>query len=359
MAKFLIYSDIHIHSHKKSLDRLEDCLKTLDWIFRTACQYNIKNVLFAGDLFQHRQKIDIYAYQRTFEILQKYQDVLNHWLLIGNHDMWQNEGWDVSSLVPLGAIKNVSIINRPCTMTIDGSPISFLPYTKSPIETLRGIENDCEKPRILIAHIAVDGAILNVRANTYSEELVEHDGDMVKVDASIFNNWDQVFLGHYHAEQRLTDKIEYIGSPLELSYGEAFQKKHIIIYDSETGKKEYIENTFSPKHYICSPHEVEQINFGEKAFIKIQTNNLPENVELQRKLISTQKFSEVKIEPIKRKLQEEKLIIENAKAILADEEEMAQKYIEQVGLNGLLKSKLLEVFNTIRKEKEKKENLDG
>lgn len=357
MPRLLIYSDAHVYAHKKNLERLDDCLQTLDWVFRTACQRDIKNVLFVGDLFQNRQKIDIYTYQHTFEIFQKYQDVLNHWLLLGNHDMWHNESWEISSLIPLGAIKNILVINRPCTLEVDGFPISFLPYTKDPIESLQSIENNYNK-RVLFAHIAIDGAILNVHANTYSEEVVEHDGDMIKVDANILNNWDQVFLGHYHAEQKLTDKIEYVGSPLQLSYGEAFQKKHIIIYDPETNEKEYIENTFSPQHYICSPDEAEQADFNERAFVKIQSDDLlsPENIALQKKLISTQKFTEVKIVPLRKKFQEEKHIIENAKSILADEMEMAKKYLELMGSGNLDRLKLLEVFNDIKNRKENLEN---
>ena len=45
-----------------------------------------------------------------------------------------------------------------------------------------------------------------------AEVSVEHDGDMKVVDANIFEAWNEVFLGHYHAQQRLSDNVEYIGS---------------------------------------------------------------------------------------------------------------------------------------------------
>lgn len=349
MASIIISSDIHIHRHKQSSERLEDCLETLEWIFKVACQKNIHNFIFVGDLFQTRQKIDVLTYQKTFEIFQKYQNEVKTWLLLGNHDMWYSETWDISSVFPLGAIKNVNVINNPCVVDVDGFPVAFLPYTKNPIECLQILDSK----KLLFAHVAVDGALWNTRYDTYSEVLIEHDGDMIKVDSNIFKDWDQVFLGHYHAAQKLTDKIEYIGSPLQLSYGEAFQNKHIIIYDTDTKEKEYVENCFSPKHYIVPPNKIGDLKLRHRDFLTIETDSLnnPENIEIKKDLNQNYTLSEIKIKTVRKKIQEAKCTIEDARAILQDEQQMAEKYIEQIGTNGLDKNKLLEIFNFIRSKK--------
>jgi DNA repair exonuclease SbcCD nuclease subunit len=350
MSKILIFTDIHIHPHKKNQKRLEDCLKVLEWVFDTANEHEVENVVFIGDLFHHRQKMEVLTYQRTFEIFQRYQHKI--WLLIGNHDMWCNETWDVSSVIPLNAIPKVTVINKPCTLEIAGRPISFLPYTKNPVKELEKIKNDSDF-KILFGHIALNGALLNVRAQTYSEVPVEDDSDMTLVNASLFKGWDQVFLGHYHAAQKIGDNIEYVGSPLQLSYGEAFQGKHILIYDLKNKTKQYVDNTFSPKHYIFPADDPRLLQIKDKAFIRIQVEDLlsPENVDLQHKLFENENTFEVKFEPIRKNGKEEKHKIEDVKSLLLKQDELAEKYIETMDTKDLDTEKLLGIFKHICKKR--------
>jgi DNA repair exonuclease SbcCD nuclease subunit len=333
--------------------RMMDCLKVQEWVFKSALENNVKNIIFAGDLFHDRQKVDVFTYQHTFEIFNRYQNELNIWLLLGNHDMWHNEKRDISSVIPLGTMKNVRVVNEPCTLEIDNFPISFMPYTKNPIETLSLIKNDSPY-KVLFGHAAIDGAVWNTRANTYAEVLVEHDGDMVKVDSDIFDGWDRVFLGHYHAEQKMSHNLEYIGSPLELSYGEAFQKKHIILFDTDTKKRIYIENNFSPKHYILSPEEAEKQEVKEGDFIKIQVekDETSNALEIQKRL-SKLNLAEAKVEPVKKRIAE-KIDMQDIQSVLYKDSEMAETYIKVVGTKGLDSNELLAVFNRIRELKDQK-----
>jgi len=359
----LIFADIHIHPHKKQVERLQDCLETLEWVFKTAVEHNVSNIVCVGDLFVDRQKIDILTYQHTFEIFQKYVKLnpFNIYLLVGNHDMWYSDNWDVTSLKPLSGLDHVHVIDKPCTLNllhcqavsqigrgVPEYPVSFLPYTDNPLDALATIGNDNDF-KLLFAHLAIDGATLNTRAKTRSEEMVEHDGEMVKINCDVFQNWNQVFLGHYHAAQQITPKIEYVGSPLQLSYGEAFDEKHVIIYNHETHEKKYVVNEFSPKHFIYTATEAQDID-PEGGFLKILTESLtdPENIDLQNKL--SPHFKEVKVEAFKkRKTEQEEETIEVARSILNDEEKMAEKYIDWKGTNDLDKAILLKVFNEIRK----------
>jgi DNA repair exonuclease SbcCD nuclease subunit len=350
MPKILIFSDLHLHNHKKSNERLDDCLQTLNWIFDTAKDRNIKTIVCVGDLFHTRQKIDVLTYQRTFEIFDKHKE-FNIWLLIGNHDMWYEHDWDVSSVIPLGVLPNVHVVINPCDVEIDGFPACFLPYTKNPLDSL----NLLKHRDLLFAHVAVHGALMNTRSQTHAEEVIEHDGDMVKIDEKVFGNWKRVFLGHYHAYQNITNKIGYIGSPLQLSYGESFDKKYIAIYDLATDDVELVENTFSPKHFVIKPNDINKINFGDRAFIRVQVNdiNSPDNIEIQKSISNLcENVSEIKIESIKKKIIEDKQIVEDAKSILMNDEEMAEKYIDQIGNTNLDRTQLLSIFNIIRMKRE-------
>lgn len=267
MSKILLFSDLHIHSHKGLMSRLEDCLQVLEWVFQTAKKKGVKTVVFAGDLFQDRQKIHIISYEKAFRLIRQYCSDLNLFLLVGNHDMWYNEKWDCTSVGPLEAIQNVKVIAQPCSIDVcDDCTMDFLPYTKNPVEDVKAYFS--KKNRILISHVALDGAQLNAIHNTRAEISVEHEGDMVKVGIDTFKGWERVFLGHYHGSQKMNDVVEYIGSPLELSFGEAFQQKHIIILDTDTLETEYVINDFSPKHLIIKESDINNYNL-ENNFVQV------------------------------------------------------------------------------------------
>lgn len=352
MSDILIFSDIHIHSHKKRTERLQDCIDALEWIFSLAKEKNIKNVVFAGDLFHDRQRIDVLTYCKTFEIFQKYKG-LNIYLLLGNHDLWYFQKWDISSVTPLSAIDGVRVIDKPCTLKIDDHEISFLPYTHNPIEDLEKIKNN-SKYKILFGHVAIDGAVWNVMHGTQAEVSVEHDGDMHKITSDIFSEWDQVFLGHYHAAQKLTPKVEYIGSPLQLSFGEAFQHKHVIIFNLETKEKQYVRNTFSPQHFIIPEKDVSKYDLN-KNFIQILVEDISNSsiIDLRTNILSENTVGSLEIKPVLKKNEEN--VVLDAKAILHHESEMVEKYVEELekanGLEDLNKDKLLEIgkgiFNNV------------
>jgi len=356
MSKVLFWGDIHVHPHKRSSDRLQDCIDCLDWVFRTAVDREIEDIIFLGDLFHDRQKIDVLTYQKTFEVFLKYLrgNRLRVWLLLGNHDLWHFQKWDVSSCHPLGAIEGVYVVNSPQILVIEGYPIAFLPYTHNPVKDLEFLEGKFTTianglvgdnyPRILCGHLAVNGALWNTKHQTFSEVIVEHDGDMVKLDPSWLDSWDRVFLGHYHASQELNDFIEYVGSPLQLSFGEAEQKKHVLIYDLDTKEKEYVENQFSPKHYILTEDRLSQQNLKDQ-FVRVSVEDMSASsvVEMQKKLVD----NGVKTVQIQQAPRTDEHVVIDAKAILYKQEEMLDQYLDQVDLEGLNKKKLLTVGRKI------------
>lgn len=342
MSKVLIFTDVHVHCHKKSQERLNDCLKALEWVFKTAIERGIKNILFLGDLFHDRQKIDVLTYQRTFEILEKYtgsdganaKPDINLYLLLGNHDLWHFEKCDISSVNPLRSLNGVTVIDQPCTLEIDGQPISFLPYTHDPINDIKKLNNN-SKFKILCGHLAVDGAILN-SAGSHSEVAIEHDGEMVKCDGQMFVEWQQVFLGHYHAAQKVNQKVEYIGSPLQLSFGEAFQDKHILIYDLESHEKEYVTNDFSPKHLVLHESDLDKYDLKGN-FVKVVVDKMDDSdvIVMRHELTTKNLPATLAIEQNRQKVVDV-ADIQDAKAILYKQDEMLERYIEDRKKNDLL-----------------------
>lgn len=349
MSKVLIFSDLHIHAHKKKYERLQDCLDALVWVFETAKSHKIKNIIFCGDLFHDRQKIELPTYHKTFETFQKYltaESAPEIWLLIGNHDMWFSNKWDVSSVFPLASIKGVHVIDKPCTQQIDGHELSFLPYTHNPIQDLKQIYSMADY-KVLFGHCAVDGAVWNVRAGTLADVSIEHDGDMLKVTPDVFDEYDRVFLGHYHGEQKLSKKVEYVGSPLQLSFGEAFERKHVIIYDLESHKREYIENEFSPQHFIIPESDVDKIKL-ENNFVRLMVEDITDVSLIDKKNeIVGKKVASLEIKQKPKEIKAEMQTVADVQSIIARSGEMLEKYVELKNPDNLDKSVLLDIGQDI------------
>lgn len=351
MAKALIFSDLHLHAHKDRVDRLQDCIKVLEWVFETAAKEKCEYIFFLGDLFHERAKIDVLNYLRTFEVFMKHMidDArgCDMYLLVGNHDMYHKERWDINSIKPLSAIPGIHIVQSPVSINCGGRRIDWLPHTENPIKEIAALKQSGNGAGdILFAHLAVNGALTNTFYGVRSDVIVEYDNEMMVVNPDLFDDWKMTMLGHYHGAQKLSATVEYVGSPLQLSYGEAFQKKHIVLLDLDTMEKTYIENTFSPKHLIVSPQDIDNEAYNlDGQFVRIAVQNMGEAglIDLQRKVARESKPLTVDVKVVDRKTDEEdSIVIEEAKAILLDTKQMLQQYIKDKGVpDGLDAARLL------------------
>lgn len=353
MSKAILFSDLHLHSHKDRIDRLEDCLEVLDWVFQKAKENDCRHIFFLGDLFHERSKIDVLNYLRTFEVFMKHmiEDAkdIDLYLLVGNHDMYHKTRWDVNSIKPLSAIPRCHIIDRPTSTVIDGRRIDWLPHTEDPITELMQYPKEFEgqEKSLMFAHLSVSGAKLNLIYGTKSDVIVEYDNEMIPVSADLFDSWDHTYMGHYHGAQFVNDKVEYVGSPLQLSFGEAHEDKHIILLDLDTLDTEYIENNFSPSHFMIDPKDIRDENYDlNDGFVRIIVDDLSsdELVELKREVNEKYKVASLDFKTRDKKIEEDETKIEEARAILYSEGEMLEKYVEDKGIpDGLDRDQLLNI----------------
>lgn len=257
MPKILFFADQHIHPHSNSLEKLERCLECFDWIYQTALNNNVKYVVFLGDLFHKRENINVYAFHQTYKILNKYKEKIKSYYIIGNHDMFYQSSWLINSIDPLDNL--VEVISIPKTINIEGIKIDCMPYTNHPSNDLNRYFPFEKRSDILCGHLAVSGAVLNLlynvkKSDKFDEDLFYHEYDYEKIESvknDYFNGYKKVFLGHYHTKQNISNSnIYYVGSPMQLSFGEAMDSKGCIIFDTDNYQYEFIENNFSPKYYI-------------------------------------------------------------------------------------------------------------
>ena len=102
-------------------------------------------------------------------------------------------------------------------------------YTDAVRAALKDLPMDPQRRNVLVTHQFVTGA-----ATCESEELSVGGSD--NVDASVFDGFDYVALGHIHGPQNIgTNRIRYCGTPLKYSFSEAGHYKSVTL--AELGEK--------------------------------------------------------------------------------------------------------------------------
>jgi DNA repair exonuclease SbcCD nuclease subunit len=330
MGNILITADLHLHPHRSDQRRVEDGLECLKWIYSTANIARIKTVVFAGDFLHHRFSLSSYAYSKACGIISTARDQgIATIMLLGNHDCYYEDNWSVNSLSPMQGL--VNIVDSPKTIEIEGVPVDFLPYTPTPSRYLSEFTNPSST---LISHLAVADAVLNSKYDIKSVEDDSKDKEVISVSA--FNRWKKVWLGHYHYGQKVSDNVEYIGSPMQLSFGEAGQNKYIAIYDTDTLETKYIENEISPKFHIVEDGNIPSEVTG--SYIQMRSAATLDSKFDLRKELSKLGAREIEFCPISNvQSVNTKTVtaLTNINSFFHDKEKLIQQYVSGVNPEGL------------------------
>lgn len=211
----IIFTDLHLNE-----DSADTVLgQVLPGILAAAIQHRQSNVVFLGDFWDIRYRVDV----RLFNAVR---DELHAWsragvtlrMLPGNHDQVDIQGRN--ALEAYGDIPGVTVYTEP-QWDIDGF---WLPYRKSNAE-LRGMLARAwetyggKYPPVLFAHHGLSGAMMN-----------DHYSNTDGLGLEEFTGWRRILCGHYHKRQAV-GLLTYIGSPYQTSAGESGQAKGYALFD--------------------------------------------------------------------------------------------------------------------------------
>ena len=263
--RFLHLSDLHLGKRVNEFSMLEDQAYILKEILNIIDEQKVEAVLIAGDIYD---KVIPSA-----EAVRLLDDFLTRiaarelpvFLISGNHDSAERVAFGsrlMSSrqiyLSPVfeSDVEPITISDRYgeihiYMLTFVKTSLVKRVYPEEEIITYQDAVNaavqhmqiDTDKRNILLAHQFVTGA-----ARCDSEELSV--GGLDDVDASIFDGFDYVALGHLHGPQKIgKETVRYSGTPLKYSFSEANQKKAAVIVDvEEKGKINIQQIPLVPKH---------------------------------------------------------------------------------------------------------------
>lgn len=263
--RFLHLSDLHLGKRVNEFSMLEDQAYILKEILNIIDEQKVEAVLIVGDIYD---KVIPSA-----EAVRLLDDFLTRlatrelpvFLISGNHDSAERVAFGArlmsSRQIYLSPVFEADV--EPVTVNdkYGGINIYMLPFVKPSLvkrvypeeeiityqdavnAAVQHMQIDMDKRNILLAHQFVTGA-----ARCDSEELSV--GGLDDVDASVFDSFDYVALGHLHGPQKIgKETVRYSGTPLKYSFSEANHKKAAVIVDmEEKGTVNIQQIPLVPKH---------------------------------------------------------------------------------------------------------------
>ena len=263
--KFLHLSDLHLGKRVNEISMLDDQEYILHQILEIVDAEHPDAVVIAGDVYDKSvpsgEAVTLFDWFLV-ALAKRGVPVL---LISGNHDSPERLSFG-SRLLDASGIHISPVYNgevRPITLRDEHGPVQFwlLPFLKPahvkrffPDEPIESYTDAC---RAAITHMDVDFSARNVlvthqfvtgAATCESEELSVGGTD--NVDASVFDGFDYVALGHIHGSQNIgSSRIRYCGTPLKYSFSEASHNKSVTIASlGEKGDLELQLCPLYPKH---------------------------------------------------------------------------------------------------------------
>ena len=263
--RFLHIADLHLGRQLNDLSLLEDQKYILRQLLDIAARERVDAVLIAGDVYQRSSpQAEAMALFDLF-VSQLAAQGRKVFIISGNHDSAQRISYFSSLLRPSGVyvteafdgtLQSVSLRDREGEIVIWMLPFlrpsgvkRFLPEEKivtsqdAVAAVLRNTPVNPKKRNILIAHQFITGS-----ETSDSEDRAV--GGLDNIDASLFDAFDYVALGHIHKAQKVgRETLRYAGSPLKYSFSEAAHKKSAVIVElDEKGDTEVRTVPLYPLH---------------------------------------------------------------------------------------------------------------
>ena len=258
--KLIHLSDLHIGKRVNELPMIDDQKYILDKIVEIIDDEQPQAILICGDVYDKSvpsaEAVSLFDHflcclaRRQIPVL----------IISGNHDSPERLSFG-NRLMELAGVHISSVYDgktQSVTLTDDHGDVTFwlLPFVK-PAHVRQALKDETieaytDALRAAVGQMAVDSSRRNVllthqfvtgAATCESEEISVGGTD--NVDASVFDDFDYVALGHIHGPQNVGDhRIRYCGTPLKYSLSEERHHKSVTVV--ELGEKGQLEIQLRP-----------------------------------------------------------------------------------------------------------------
>lgn len=245
--KLIHLSDLHLGKRVNEFSMTEDQAYIIKKILEVIKEEEPDGVLIAGDIYDKPVP--------SIEAVALFDDFLKQlaraktpvFLISGNHDSAERLAF-ASELIELSGIHiapayNGTVKPIPLKDAYGTVNIYLLPFIKPAHVRSRfpeeSIESYTEAVRTAISHMDIPEGERNILVThqfvtgamrSDSEDISVGGSD--NVDASVFDAFDYVALGHIHGPQSVgRESVRYCGTPLKYSFSEAGHQKSVTILE--------------------------------------------------------------------------------------------------------------------------------
>jgi DNA repair exonuclease SbcCD nuclease subunit len=201
---------------------------------------------------------------------------LQFYVLDGNHDLSGKGADAISSLRPLHSVDNVEWISKT---PYGDSNLMFIPYSYNVVNQVKA-----KRSKILISHFGLREGMLN-------------SGISIESDISLndlIGRYELVLLGHYHKPQEIIRddiKLYYVGSPIQLDWGEKGDEKRFLIVDTDTLDVQSIPTTGYKKHIELEINASNKTQILAEATQQKESGNYVKLIKTESMEIESDQFS--------------------------------------------------------------------
>ncbi|MNN18039.1 hypothetical protein D3C81_1312420 [compost metagenome] len=188
-----------------------------------------------------------------------------HWdILVGNHDMHLKESIFPNSCNELlSGYDNITIHNEPGVVEVDGIKIDMIPWIcrdnrKQVLDFIANSSNN-----IAVGHFELAGFQYYRGMASQGE------------DAHFLANYSQVWSGHFHTISK-ANHILYVGTPYQLTFGDADDDRGVWVYDTDDGTFEFHNNNmprFSRIYFDHSTFDEKNLERYKDMYLNIQVKS--------------------------------------------------------------------------------------
>ena len=243
--KFAFIADIHLSKYgqdkREETSHLPERLHSIKSALYEVADYCVKNnirvMVIGGDILHGKSVIYAIAQDIMLQFFEDFNHAIKFYVIDGNHDLSGKGETVVSALRPLFNVHGVTWINHTNQqLSIQPEGMMFIPYSHNVAEVVK-----TSKSKILISHFGLSEGIFNSGMSIIQNISLK---DLV-------GKYELVLLGHYHRPQEIIRSdinLYYVGSLIQLDWGEKGEEKRFLVVDTDTMQVDSIPITQYRKH---------------------------------------------------------------------------------------------------------------
>lgn len=269
--KVLHTADLHLGRKLNDLSLLEDQRVLMQEIIDIAVSEDVDGVIIAGDIYNK----SVPGSDAMMVLNDFVTGLVKHgiciYMISGNHDSSERISYFSDLIRKVGIYTTDTFDGKLQQIHIDDKfgqlTIHLMPFIR-PIQVKKfypehEINNYEDAVKIVLENSPIDKNVRNILVchqfvtgaeTSDSEEFAI--GGLDCIDASVFDNFDYVAMGHLHKPQKVRrETMRYSGSPMKYSLSEANHKKTVTIIEINE-KESDLEIRQLPLH---PPHDVREV----------------------------------------------------------------------------------------------------